>query len=160
MIPWLLASALAADLLAPTLRDLDASLDRADLLAERARAAEIDLAGAQAAWIEDGCDVGCPRSRAVPLVARSRQAGAELRATLQSARAEIERALGMASFATLRPLVDPRRASRVGDLRSRIDRASRAYLARAAWAERWIEPEARRLGLPSPECPPAEARMP
>lgn len=160
MIAWLLVSALAGDLLAPTLRDLDASLDRSEHLADRARAAEIDLAGAQAAWIEGGCDTGCPRSLAVTLVARSREAGAELRAALQSARAELHRGSGMASFATLRPLVDPRRATRVSELSTRIERASRAYLARVAWAERWMEPEARRLGLPCPTCPPPEGPKP
>lgn len=153
MWSWLLGVCLAGDLLAPTLPDLDASLDQSERLLDEVGEAEHRLAAAQAAWLEAGCErAACARPVAIDVAAGARGAGQALRDRLQSARAELVRAERIAAFAPLRPLVDPARLTRLDALRDRVDRALRAYLARSAWAAAWIEPALRRLGVGPAPC--------
>lgn len=141
--------------LAPTLQDLDASLDRATRLLARAAEAEDTLATAQLAWVDDRCPEGaCPRVRVVDLVGDQLEAGRSLRADLQGARAELDRTRRMVAFAPLRSLLDPGRQARLDALLREVERRGRAYAARVAWTRAFVQPWATRAGVSQAVCPP------
>lgn len=140
MNAWLLLLlTLPGEPLAPSVLDLDASLDRLEQLTERAERTERSWAATERRFFDRCVMLRCASHLGARLVAQSRGEARELRAFAQSARAELGRARRMASVETVRPLVRGEREARMRTLDARARRAADRYVTRLAWHDRYVE---------------------
>lgn len=127
-------------LLAPSIADLDRSLDRLERLLDAAEEADAAWSSAQRAWVLAECPAWrCKSAVGARLAATARGAARRTRTFAQSARAEWVRARRILSFDAVRPLVREARAQRAARLLARLEQASRRYAVRLAWNERYVE---------------------
>lgn len=129
------------DLLAPSIDDLDASLERLERRVEEARASDESWARAERAWLDaGGAEHRCrPVEACARRVVELRAAAREARWFAQAARAEWLRSRRMTEFPPLRVLVRGGRARRWGTLTRAVERATRVYVTRLAWHRRFVE---------------------
>lgn len=139
LVPSLVAAPPA--LLAPSVADLDKSLDRVQRLIERAEALDRSWGKRQQGWVLARCPTwACSAEVGAEIVLDLRQAARDMRRFAQSARAEWARADRIRTFDAVRPLVRGTRVRRWQTLEERLDRVSLRYSVRAAWNDRFVEP--------------------
>jgi hypothetical protein len=149
--PALLIAAIAwarsgDELLAPRVSHLEESMTRTTRLLDQARVFQDQLASAQSLFVAEKCSQGgCDPDRAAQLIVDAQYAGHASRDLLQSARAELDRALAISSAETVQPLLDDARREAVDNLRKRTEAATRAWLVRTAWYEDRMAPWAFKL---------------
>lgn len=133
--------AAAPNLLAPSLEDLDQSLDRTEGLLEQAEEEDVTWSAAQRAWVSARCTMrgGCSTELSARLAVLLRGAARRTRAFAQSARAEWARAERIRAFDAVWPLVGEDRGRRWRDLERRLDRVSQRYAIRLGWNTRFVE---------------------
>ncbi len=134
----------APPLLAPSVHDLDRSLDRVARLLDRAEEADGRWSLAQRAFVSLGCPSWrCASDEGRPVAARLDSAAVDHHRATQGARAEWARAQRILGFEAVRPLLGPGRRDRAESLEARLLTLSRRYVARLAWnarfADRWAD---------------------
>ena len=138
----LVSTALAApaDLLAPSIADLDRSLDRLQSALRSARDVDGRWSKLQEAWVTTECAVwACSSSIGAAQVVRLRAAARAGRRFAQAARAEASRTDRIRSFDAVGPLIQGARRRRVRRLLRELDLISRRFATRLAWNARFVE---------------------
>lgn len=145
LIAPVLVAATPPALLAPSVADLDKSLDRIESLLGRSQKSDTRWSKAQKDWLKTCVRSPCPRDVGATQILELRAAARSTRVFIQSARAEWSRAERIRSFQAVRPLIQGPRNQRREEVFIRLDRAERRFAIRLAWNERFAETWATRF---------------